>query len=291
MTSPLLAACLLILADNPAPPSAPAPQPAPATAAPADMNVDDLLTRLEKADTDLRTLTASIVYDRSYFLQGDRHTRFGRLIFSSTPSANPGDPPRRSFRLDFDKFFVDGIERPQGDAWIFDGEWLVERREPDKMFTKRRIAVPGEPFDPFRVGTDNSMIPLPIGQRKGDILKQFAAEIAPTLQTLEAEPNFAESVKDAIQLHLKPLDTSDKQQFMDIRLWYAKGTLLPLMSRAVNRAGDVSIVQLVNTQLNTPNFSADQINTQNPPVEEGFTVQIEDRLPAEKIPVQEPTTP
>lgn len=296
MTSPLLAFLALTLTDTPASApvalATPAADIAPSDAAQPDITLDDLLNRLEKADADLRTLTAKVVYDRSYFLQGDRHTRVGDIAFRSEPAPNPNDPPRRGFVLTFDKLFVDGLEKPEGTSWIFDGEWLVEKRATDKTFQKRRIALPGENFDPFRVGNDNAMIPLPIGQRKADILKQFKAEVVPTLQTLEDEPNFAESVKDAYQLHLKPLVRSESQAFIDIRLWYAKGSLLPLMSRAVNTAGDVSIVQLVGTRLNTTDFPHARITTVEPPDDEGFTVFPPiDNVPVEKIQPQEPNTP
>jgi hypothetical protein len=290
MTSPLLAVLLLSLADAQAPQSAPPPVPAPAAVA-ADITVDALLDRLEKADADLRTLTAQVVYDRSFFLQGDRHTRFGRIAFRSDPAPDPADPPRRAFILVFDKLFVDGLEKVEGTSWIFDGEWLVEKRVPDKMFTKRRIAPPGERFDPFRVGNDNAMIPLPIGQRKADILSEFKAEIVPSTQTLEEEPNFAEAVKDAYQLHLKPLVRNEKNQFIDIRLWYTRDSFLPLMSRAVNKAGDVSIVQLVGTTLNAEDFPHAQVSTAEPSPQEGYTIQIEDKLPIQEIPVKEAPTP
>jgi len=288
MTTSLLALLALALTAAPEQDS-PAP-PAPQAAAQPDITLDQLLDRLEKADADLRTLTAKVVYARSYKLQGDTHTRLGDIAFRSEPGPDPAQPPRRSFNLTFDKLYVDAIEQSSSQTFIFDGEWLIEKKLPEKTFQRRRIALPGDNFDPFRVGNDNAMIPLPIGQRKADILAHYTAEIVPPTQSLEDEPNFAESVKDAVQLHLKPIPRDEKPHFLDIRLWYDRKTLIPLMSRAEAR-DNVSIVQLVGTKLNAPEFPHDRISTADPRPEEGFTIYP----PIDEVPVpppaQEPATP
>lgn len=313
----LLLAAALICQPTPAPAPAPAPEglgrsptlpeappvsepaaakpapnaPAPAAkAAPEILNVDALLDALEGADKGITNLQAAVVYDRRFALQGDQHVRFGTLLFESQAAgadAPPGGaPPRRAFHIHFNRLFVDGAQQKEDAAFIFDGEWLVEKDAINKMFIKRMIAPPGKQADPFRIG-DAPMIPLPIGQRKADIVQRYKAQMLAPLDILGNEPSYARHVENSYQLQLVPHNWNPREPFREIRLWYEKGSLLPLMSRTINQQGDEYFVQLVNTRINQQDFPRELINVEPPPPEAGFNIQIQARPEADPIPVDD----
>lgn len=276
-------------AAEPAPATAPrqapdAPAPA-AKAAPEILNVDALLDALENADKGIANLQAAVVYDRRNSLQGDQHVRFGTLLFESRPGAG-GAPPRRGFLVHLNKLFVDGRQQNEDTVFIFDGEWLVEKDMINKMFTKRMITQPGKQADPFRIG-DAPMIPLPIGQRKADIVQRYKAEMLAPLDILGNEPSYARHVADSYQLLLIPHNWTPREPFREIRLWYQKGTLLPLMSRTINQQGDEYFVQLVNTRINQNDFPRERITVEPPPPEAGFNIQVQARPEADEPPADD----
>ena len=237
---------------------------------PAIANVENLLDAIEALDAELDTLTAGVVYQRVFSLQGDQHTRYGRLDYRADPA--------RAFALSFDRMIVDQTVRDQDQTIVFDGEWLVEREvdEEGRRFTKRRIAAPGEDFDPFRVG-NQTLIPLPIGQRKADILERYRAELLPPDVGVDANNPFLQGLIRTHQLRLTPLDANNEEErFREIRLWYARDTLLPQLSIAMHRNGDQSLVRLTRVRANE-GVDPDRI-TVGVPEGEGWQVRVEDRF-------------
>lgn len=240
---------------------------------------DDLLTALETADAGLKTLTAGIRYDRTFEIAGDRQVREGTLYFEARP--READRADRRFSIRFDRLIVGQRVRDEVKEFIFDGEWLVEKLpgEKPKMFTKRQVVPPGERFDPLRIG--EGPMPIPIGQRREDILSRYAAELVPADSDL-SELELKTFVKESYQLKLTPrADRPDEDEFREIRLWYRQSPavggqpamLLPRMARTINRSGDESVVQLINVQVNGP-IPADVMKTDTPGPKDGWDVQV-----------------
>jgi len=243
---------------------------------------DDLLLALEKADADLASLTADITYDRVFEIAGDRQIRKGRLYFvdpRNDPGANqPGAPAKpRKFAIDFKTLQVGNRIDQQDKIMIFDGKWLVEKMPKDKQFIKRQVVAEGEKFDPLRVG--EGPFPLPIGQKRDDILARYDAQLLPAEdgvigQEPQKKPKETEAliahVKGSAQLKLTPKAArADSDEFTEIRLWYFSdpdhsNRLLPKMARTINRAGDISIVRLDSVMPNSP-VPADVLDTSTPP--------------------------
>lgn len=212
---------------------------------------DELLAALERADRGLETLTAEVRYDRTFELQGDAQTRFGRLWFE-----NGGE--RRRFAILFDELLVGNVQRRQEQQFVFDGEWLVERVPSERRMIKQQVVPPGRSFDPLRLGS--GPLPIPIGQKREDILSRYEAELAPSSAGLEDQPGDGGEgarlrgfVEGSWQVVLRPrAEVADEEDFREVRLWYSRsssGRLLPRMARTVNRAGDVACVMLINVRL------------------------------------------
>lgn len=281
---------------RPAPPKQPDAKP-PVDPAPADdlelvnmirvvgepTSVDELLDALETGDRGITTFQAQVMYDRRFVLQGDRHVRYGDLYFAVARAE--GDPrPRRTFAIDFRTLEIEGVRRDDRNAWVFDGQWLVEKRPAEKQYIARQVAAPDSPIDPLGLG--ESPIPFPIGQKKTAILERYDATFLKASDGL-APPDDAEeeeikeiaalkqSVEGAYQLRLVPKDVaSSDDQFKEIRLWYTKDDLLPRMAKTINRSGDESIVLLIDRKVNEE-LPAHAIAIEPPPEEEGWDVQID----------------
>jgi hypothetical protein len=239
-----------------------------AAAQPARIDsVDDLLTALERADEGLTTLTADIVYDKVFDLAGDQQTRRGKVYFEALAAGTDSAKARR-FAIDFDQLIVGGSSgrvENERKSYVFDGQWLVERTPGQKQIIKRQIAPPGEKFDPLRIG--EGPLPLPIGQKKADILSRYRAELLPADKDVaEGDKGF---VMGSYQLRLVPRPERERDdEFREIRLWYrasADGSnLLPRMARTRARSGDETTVRLINVKLNGT-IPADVMDTTTPP--------------------------
>lgn len=248
---------------------------------------DDLLDALERADADIATFQSDIVYDRRMTLQGDIQVRWGKLYFSA-PRNDANN--LRTFGIHFHALAFDDAIHEEQQTWVFDGEWLVEKRPRVKQYIARQIAPPGEGVDPLRLG--EGPLPIPIGQKKADILDRYEVQLVPVDDGFDPDDETTRGYLDFVreqnarQLILTPRERRDEaEQFRRIRLWYARnneGYLLPVLSRTLDRKGDEVFVQLYSIQVNAV-LPEGVMEIEPPPnaTEEGWQVQIERRLASE----------
>jgi hypothetical protein len=237
-----------------------------------------LLVALERIDDRVDTLQSDVQYDKRFRLQGDRHVRRGKLFYKAEREGGERVRPSRKFEIDFQTLWLvsAGRQEDSRQTWIFDGEWLIEKRPDKKQFVARQIAAPGDDFDPLSI--EEGIMPIPIGQRAADVLERFEVELVPHPAGLEDEPKTLTTFVDGChQLRLVPKAArAEDAKFREIRLWYEKESLMPRMSRAVDRGGDVSFVQLLNVKRNE-RLPRGTIVVTPPPEGQGWDVQIERR--------------
>jgi hypothetical protein len=302
VAGPLLAICLACgaLTQAEPEPAAKAPDPAKAPSAPPKdgqptaqpgsgagapiATADDLLKRLETADKDIKSLSAGMQYDRVFGLAGDRQVRTGKLHYVDTKVKDDKGQPApgsRKFAIKFEQLKL-GEQgwRPENKIMVFDGHWLIEKMPADKQMIKREVVPAGKAFDPLKIG--EGPFPVPIGQKRDDILKRFDAQLLPAEDGIVGNvPGDTQKLKDfvtkakAYQLKLTPKPGQD-QDFKEVRLWYAPqegtGVLLPVMARTVNQQDDVSVVELVDVKVNEEP-PADVFDAQAP---DGWAVTVEE---------------
>lgn len=231
---------------------------------------DDLLRALERADADLVTLTASVVHDLEAGFEGDRQVRVGTMKFRVDPR-EPGRPPLRRFAVEFRTLYVGRRVEEDPRLYVFDGTILAEMFPKDRLCIRRQVVGPGEDFDPLRIG--QGPLPIPIGQRREEILARFEAELLPADSGLAASDpeklsgdereqatRLTRFVAGTQQLRLTPRPGADERaDFAEIRLWYRREgetrRLLPVMVRAVKATdsgepGDTTTVQLLEIRVN-----------------------------------------
>ncbi|MEM1328932.1 MAG: hypothetical protein AAGG07_00075 [Planctomycetota bacterium] len=228
---------------------------------------DELLLALEDADNDLDALEAEIRYVRFFVLAGDRQLRDGRLAFERTDDG-------RRFSIRFDRLMVGPRVENEEKLYIFDGEWLVEKLPEQKLFIKRQMARPGDSFDPLKLG--EGPLPLPIGQKRDDIVRRFSASLPERTDGLEFD-SLKSFTRGCVQLRLVPLPHhEDQTEFAEIRLWYDQDTLLPRLAVTEDADGDTSTVQLLRVRTNSDaEIGAADFSVEPPAAGSGWDVQIE----------------
>ncbi|MCO6438203.1 MAG: hypothetical protein J5J06_14005 [Phycisphaerae bacterium] len=133
----------------------------------SDKEVDRILTSLEKASDDLRSIRCQVRFEEEDRVNLTVRKKIGNVQFLFTD-----DNPK--FLVHFEKSEVDGIAGKQ-EWYLFDGRWLYQAVERLEQVTKQEYARPGETLDLFDLET--APFPLPFGQRKEAILKNFEVRL------------------------------------------------------------------------------------------------------------------
>jgi hypothetical protein len=250
-------------------------QPAAGLSA-VDPKVDDALDKIEAADKTLVNMTAPIRLIRRFpaIQGGGEHTRFGTIFYSVQP-APAGQPPLRKFALVFETLDVRGaageqpVRRDDKQSFIFDGTWLLEMREADKFFVRRRIVAPGIVKDPVRIG--EGPFPLPIGQRKADMLQRFVITLVDPLDSAPDNARLRQVLAGCTQIKLVPkVDTPGARDFREIRLWYRANDWMPIFAQTINLDdSSAEVFIILGTDWNKP-LNAAVFNTTPPSASEGW---------------------
>lgn len=193
--------------------SQPASQPAnSSTLNSGDPAVDELLDRLEIKGKVIKGLACQITY--KYIMVEpveEQQIKEGRLLFTRAE-------PNSHFLIHFSKMIADGIVSPRGERFVFDGQWLTERNDKAKTIIRRQIVRPGEKVDPFKLG--KGPFPLPFGQQRGDILRNFKVKLAPFEL---GDP------RNSAHLHCVPLpDTELASKYTRVEIYVDRTLELPV---------------------------------------------------------------
>jgi hypothetical protein len=223
-------------------PAAGAPDPGTASpaAAPRFADADALLEAVERSAAAMRDFRAAITLETADEVTGDVERRLGSLVLVQ----EEGKPATRRFAVVFDRF-IDGAgrmdERPV--RYLYADGWLTEADFTQRTLVRRQLARPGEAYDPLKPG--EGPVPLPIGQRREDVLARFDASIA-------AAPRAAAIAKlgrPLAGLALRPKPGTADRDLKDAVVWYDAETLAPVAVEAT-RAGGRTTVVLRNATVN-----------------------------------------
>lgn len=134
-----------------------------------EQRIDAILTQLETRSEGLKDISSNVRFVEDDQVNLTKRVKTGNVRFLM------GDPNPR-FMVHFERTEIDGM-LGQREWFLFDGRWLYEAIERIKQVTKREIAAPGERIDLFDL--ENAPFPLPFGQKKETILKNFEVSILP----------------------------------------------------------------------------------------------------------------
>lgn len=149
-----------------APPAAGAAATQPAL----DPEIDKILTRLEQRD--VRDLHAKLSWRQHYVtdLEEDDVTKTGEIRYKK------GTPVAR-FLIKFTEKLANNRKDKLDEQHLFDGCWYTELQSRTKTVVRREIRRPDDAGDPYKVG--QGVFPLPFGQKKAEILREFEVERVP----------------------------------------------------------------------------------------------------------------
>ena len=207
-----------------------------------DPRIDRILSRLEKRR--VHDVRARIRWELQYVLQDEDEIqrKFGRLWFKMTR-------PVARFKIRFDRKVVGTRSEKLDEEHTFDGVWYTELRSETRTLTRRQIRKPDDPLDPYKLG--EGPFPLPFGQKKADILREFDVKLID-------EPADRKAGLDHLRLTPRP-GTRLADEYAWIDFWIARGgpdADLPVRVRAakLDPTGEVN-------SLITVHFSDIEINT------------------------------
>ncbi|MFW6059345.1 MAG: LolA family protein [Phycisphaeraceae bacterium] len=213
------------------------------------------LERIEQRADDIDTLRAALRYERVAGLLEDRQLRAGTLYYDAGP------PPR--FAVHFDRAVINNRMREQDRRYIFDGRWLAERQEDQKVFIRRELVPEGEDGEQMLELSGGPFL-LPLDLDKDQVLERFEVEL------VAAEDDDGDRLANAVHLRLTPRPHVDAQQER-LDVWYDRDTALPMRVRGQERGRDHWTVDLADAEtgvdIDEPRFDT------RPPQEPGWQIE------------------
>jgi hypothetical protein len=198
-------------------------QPTTAPAEPLDPQVDQILTRLEKQK--VRDLHAKLFWRRQYAIDeaSEASVKIGEIWYRQ-------EAPVGKFLIHFEEKLASGRRDVIDERHFFDGQWYTEINSRTKTCIRRQIRKPDDRTDPYRVG---GAFPLPFGQKKEEILRDFTVTLRPPS---DKDPDDT----DRVRLTPRP-DTRVAEDYVRLDFWVQKGGRvdgLPVKVEAAKKKGD-----------------------------------------------------
>jgi hypothetical protein len=135
---------------------------------PANAAVDRILTALQKRSDGLKDIRCDVVFTDEDKVNLTKNVKEGRIkLMVAKPNAH--------FLVHFDKTTVDGVRGKQ-EWYLFDGVWFYQAIERLEQVTRQLIAGSGQSIDLFDI--EKAPFPMPFGQKKENILKNFEVRLA-----------------------------------------------------------------------------------------------------------------
>lgn len=244
-------------------------------------NAEELLAALETADKKISTITAELNFTTvaSEVEGNDRQRRHGWLHFrnrsdAKTADGKPAPDSHAAASVRFDTLIqASNKQFEEKKTYVVNGPVVIERIEKEKLMYRYRIGRQDKPQDPLKLG--EGPFPLPFGQQKQEVLSRFDALLTPSLENLEGlTGGLRERLQSTYQLKLTPKkEAGVSSDVKEIRVWYQKSDMLPVLARIMRPGGGFDEFYLVGIQVNKP-LPANVFDTSVP---QGWKVEEKDR--------------
>lgn len=221
-----------------------------------DPEIRRLLDAIDAQTLGLRDFVSRVRMDTYDDLADETEKRFGRVYLVMPPivkdedsTSDPGNGARKHRRaaIVFERSIEpSGRARERLEHFVLDDGVLSDYDHEAKRLVRRRVVEPGDRRDPLRLG--DGPIPLPIGQRSEDIVRQFEVTSAPGLPA-----RIAKSADDVVGLHLVPrpgTEMAENRRIASIDLWLVGEEHLPFAVELRERDGDRTTVRFFDPVLN-----------------------------------------
>jgi outer membrane lipoprotein-sorting protein len=209
-------------------------QTAPTTA--TDPQIDQVLDSLQARGKTLKEFTADLRETDTDTIMGNTTTKTGKVWYQVKPN---GDI---RLLLLFNKKQVG--EKPAKDdhrEYLLDDGWLTDIDFSALVQVKRQMSRPGEKVNLFQLG--KGPLPLPIGQDKKDVYKDF--DVAKLPPAKDDPPN-------TVHLQLTPKPGTDfARKFTTLDFWIDPKLAMPVRIETLDAKKTTDqVIDLLNLQVN-----------------------------------------
>ena len=241
--------CGMMLASGAGAQSLPASGPstqatAATTSAAVSREAVEVLQMLEQRGETLRDFSGGLRYTAYKVRSAEEEVRTGVVKYLKEDGVT-------KFAILLDTFIPEGAPPKKIDQEIvFEGRWLITRIGGDKrIFRKEELAPPGEKANPLKLG--EGPLPLPIGQKTEDIVRDFKVEVVPANVKLDPKTGG----QPTVHLRLVPRDLKPRNNkpfgFVQADLWVDRQRELPLRVAREKPDGNVDTIDILQPQINT----------------------------------------
>jgi outer membrane lipoprotein-sorting protein len=205
-----------------------------------DSDLDTTLDALNARGQNLKDFSADVAIHTADNRTGEDTAQIGTVIFQNR---NNGDS---RIKVAFDKKETDNgngqkIAQKQKLDYVLEDGWLTDRDYQKKLEVRRQVLQPGQKMNLLKLG--EGPFPLPIGQDKAEVKKQFKASKVPPAK---------DDPKDTVHVRLIPVEKSQfEKKFQQIDVFVDTKTNMPVRIDTVEKAGTVRSTELKNMKLNT----------------------------------------
>ncbi len=201
-------------------------------------DVDAVLDALDARGKNLKDFSADVKLTSTSMRDGTATEQLGKAVYQDRQGAS-------RIKVSFDtKSTIDGndkktTQKQRMDYKLEDG-WLTDRDYQKKLEVRRQVIRPGQKMNLLKLG--EGPFPLPIGQPKAEVKKQF--EVA-KLETTQDDP------KNAIHLEFKPKPGSQfAKRFNKIDFFVDRDTHFPSRIITDEKPDTSRTTDLTNLKIN-----------------------------------------
>lgn len=202
--------------------------------------LDEILDALDRRGKELKDFSADVALHTVDDRTGQDTAQLGKVVFQRR-EADEG-----RIRVSFDKKRIDEgtggqpVTQEQKLDYVLDNGWLTDRDYKKKLEVRRQVLRPGQKMNLLKLG--EGPFPLPIGQDKDEVKRQFDA-------------TKVEATKDdpAGTVHVKLVPkagTTFAKRFRQIDVYVDPKNNMPARIDTVEKAGTTRSTELTNVKLN-----------------------------------------
>ena len=203
-----------------------------------DSSLDAVLDALNARGKDLKDFSADVALHTADNRTGEDSAQIGKVVYDA------GNGNSR-IKVSFDKKETEAADgkrmsQKQRLDYVLEGGWLTDRDYQKKLEVRRQVLRPGQKMNLLKLG--EGPFPLPIGQDKDEVKKQFDASKIPPA---------ADDPKGTIHLKLVPKSgTQFEKRFRQIDVFVDPKSSMPARIDTVEKAGTTRSTELTNLKLN-----------------------------------------
>ena len=211
-----------------------APATTQATQPAISKELETILDELEKKREQIKTLEATLKYQTHELIPDVTKTQTGVLKYQ----AREKDSPVR-FMIRFDELIQEDLRITHKEWFCFNGKVFREVREHTKTVRDYKVDRDEKEVDPFALG--EGPFPLPYGQKKSDMLKNFQITLVPP----------KEDEVGTVHLALVPREgTPLAREYKQLDFWLDRKDYLPQRIVTENRYDTVITVWFSDVKVN-----------------------------------------